>query len=107
MWNLYSPETLLRWVRIIMEGAFEGYRRLVEEYFSRLAPHLRVAATLPARLEGTLLLRHLNERPDLHPPRVDACSVERRELTVKVLLDGAGCGVAQRAGHESKVSRQR
>ena len=39
-----------------------------------------------------------------HPPRVDACGVERRELTLEVLLDGAGCGVAQRAGHEPKVS---
>ena len=39
-----------------------------------------------------------------HPPRVDTCSVQCRELTLKVLLDGAGCGVAQRAGHEPKVS---
>ncbi len=38
-----------------------------------------------------------------HPARVDTRSVQRRELTLKVPLDGAGCGVAQRAGHELKV----
>src|SRR3712207_9550407 len=37
-WNLYSPEVLLSRVSIIMEGALDGYRRLVETYFSRLAP---------------------------------------------------------------------
>jgi len=37
--------------------------------------------------------------------RVDPGGVERRELTLKVLPGGAGCGVAQRAGHEPKVSR--
>jgi len=41
-----------------------------------------------------------------HASRIDACSIECRELSLKVLPDGAGCGVAQRAGHEAKVSRQ-
>jgi hypothetical protein len=42
-----------------------------------------------------------------HPPRVDARSNQRRELSLKVLPDGADGGVAQRAGHEPKVSRGR
>jgi hypothetical protein len=66
-WNLYSPEVLLRRVSIIMEGALDGYRRLVETYFSRLAPHMLVAATLPACLKGTLTLHHINEHPDHDP----------------------------------------
>ena len=37
------------------------------------------------------------------PPRINARRVQRRELILKVLPDGAGCGVAQRAGHEPKV----
>lgn len=50
-----------------MRGAFAGYRRLVEDHFPRLAPQMLVAATLPARLTGTLIMSHLGERPDLHP----------------------------------------
>lgn len=66
-WHLFRPETLLARARIIMEGAFAGYRRLVEDYFPTLAPQMRVAATLPARLTGTLIMSHIYERPDLHP----------------------------------------
>lgn len=33
IWEPYSPETLLARVQIIFEGALEGYRRFVEEYF--------------------------------------------------------------------------
>lgn len=67
VWHLYRPETLLRRARIIMEGAFAGYRRLVEDYFLKLAPQMRVAATLPARLTGTLIMSHLNEDPNRGP----------------------------------------
>src|ERR687898_2313561 len=33
IWEPYSPETLLARVQINFEGALEGYRRFVEEYF--------------------------------------------------------------------------
>jgi hypothetical protein len=69
VWNLYHPETLLSRARLIMEGAFEGYRLLVADYFPRLAPHMLVAATLPARLNGTLIMSHIDEDPN-HDPYV-------------------------------------
>ena len=66
-WNLYHPETLRRRVRIIMEGALAGYRNLMGDNFPRLAPQMPVAATLPARLTGTLVMSHLDESPDRDP----------------------------------------
>ena len=50
-------------MRIILEGALDGYRRFVEEFFPRLAPHMLIAATLPARLMGTLVLNPREGRP--------------------------------------------
>ena len=67
MWEWYSPEVLLERVRIILEGALDGYRRFVEELFSRLAPHMLIAATLPARLTGTLILNPREGRLDISP----------------------------------------
>lgn len=67
VWEPYSPEALLAKVRIVLEGAFEGYRRFVEEYFGQLAPHMQIAATLPARLTGTLILSHIDTRMDRSP----------------------------------------
>jgi hypothetical protein len=67
LWEWYSPEALLERVRIVLEGALDGYRRFVEEYFPRLAPHMLIAATLPARLTGTLILAPGEERPDIGP----------------------------------------
>jgi hypothetical protein len=66
-WHLFRPETLLARARIIMDGAFAGYRQLVEDHFPRLAPQMRVAATLPARLTGTFIMSHLDERGDERP----------------------------------------
>ena len=54
-------------MRIILEGALDGYRRFVEEFFPRLAPHMLIAATLPARLMGTLVLNPREGRPDISP----------------------------------------
>ena len=66
-WHHFRPETLLARAKTTMEGAFAGYRRLVEDQFPRLAPQMLVAATLPARLTGTLIMSHLDEHPDLEP----------------------------------------
>jgi hypothetical protein len=67
IWEPYSPETLLARVQIIFEGALEGYRRFVEEYFAQLAPHMQIATALPARLTGTLILSHIDTRIDRTP----------------------------------------
>jgi hypothetical protein len=67
MWEWYSPEVLLERVRIILEGALDGYHRFVEELFPRFAPHMLIAATLPARLTGTLILNPREGRPDISP----------------------------------------
>jgi hypothetical protein len=67
LWEWYSPEVLLERVRIILEGALDGYRRFVEELFPRLAPHMLIAATLPAHLTGTLILNPREGRPDISP----------------------------------------
>jgi hypothetical protein len=40
---------------------------LIDDQFSRLAPQMLMAATLPARLKGTLIMSHINERPDVDP----------------------------------------
>ncbi|MBA2442863.1 MAG: hypothetical protein M3494_01600 [Actinomycetota bacterium] len=63
VWERYSDEALLRRARVILEGALDGYRRFVEEFFLRLAPHMVIAATLPARLTGTLILTPREGRP--------------------------------------------
>jgi hypothetical protein len=67
VWEPYSPHNLLTKVRIIIEGAFEGYLRFVEESFGKLAPHMKIAATLPARLTGTLILSHIDTSMDRRP----------------------------------------
>ena len=67
VWEWYSDEALLRRARVLLEGAFEGYVRFVEEFFPRLAPHMLIAATLPARLTGTLILTPREGRPDVGP----------------------------------------
>ena len=54
-------------MRIVLEGALDGYRRFVDEFFPRLEPHMLIAATLPARLTGTLILAPGEERPDIGP----------------------------------------
>jgi hypothetical protein len=66
-WEQYSPETLLERARIVMAGALDGYRRFAEEVFLRLAPHMLIAATLPARLCGTLVVGHTPDRPEVRP----------------------------------------
>jgi len=66
-WEQYSPETLLERTRVVMAGALDGYRRFAEEIFPRLSPHLLIAATLPARLCGTLVFGHTPDRPDVRP----------------------------------------
>jgi hypothetical protein len=67
LWEWYSPEVLLERVRIILEGTLDSYHRFVEELFPRLAPHMLIAATLPARLTGTLILNSREGRPDISP----------------------------------------
>ncbi|QIN78305.1 hypothetical protein GBA65_07015 [Rubrobacter marinus] len=66
LWEPYSPEVLLELSRVVVGGALEAYRRFVEAHFARLAPHLRIAVMLPARLKGVLVLNHLTE-PQLRP----------------------------------------
>jgi hypothetical protein len=67
LWEWYSPEALLERVRIVLEGALEGYNRFVRELFPRLASHMLIAATLPARLTGTLILDLRGGQPDVSP----------------------------------------
>jgi hypothetical protein len=66
-WEQYSPETLLERTRVIMAGALDGYRRFAEEVFPRLAPHMLIAAILPARLCGTLVVGHTPDQPEVRP----------------------------------------
>ena len=66
-WGWYSPESLLDRTRVVMAGALDGYRRFAEEVFPRLAPHMLIAATLPACLCGTLVVRHTPDQPDVSP----------------------------------------
>jgi hypothetical protein len=54
-WDLYSTETVCERARVILEGALEGYSRFVEDLFPQLAPRLREAVLLPARLTGVLV----------------------------------------------------
>lgn len=65
-WEPYSPEVLLERVRTVVWEALEAYRRFVEAHFSRLGSHLQIAATLPARLTGVLVLSHIAQ-PDARP----------------------------------------
>lgn len=67
LWEWYSPETLLERTRVVMAGALDGYRRFAEEIFPRLAPHMLISATLPARLCGTLVVGHTPDQPDVGP----------------------------------------
>lgn len=67
VWEWYSGEALLQRTRVILEGALDGYSRFVEEFFPRLASHMLIAATLPARLTGTLILTPREGRPDVGP----------------------------------------
>lgn len=66
VWDLYSPEVLLELSRTVIGGALEAYRRFIEVYFSRLAPHLPIAILMPARLKGVLVLSHIAQ-PDIRP----------------------------------------
>ena len=59
VWEPYSYEVLLELSSTVVTGALEAYRRFVEAYFSRLAPHLRIAVMSPARLTGVLVLSHM------------------------------------------------
>lgn len=67
LWEWFSSETLLERTRVVMAGALDGYRRLTEEIFPRLAPHMLIAAILPARLCGTLHVRHTPDQPEVRP----------------------------------------
>jgi hypothetical protein len=70
VWEWYSPEALLARATVILEGALQGYRQFVDEYFAQLAPHLRRSVPLPARLTGTLILSHANKWTDSTSPYV-------------------------------------
>ncbi len=67
VWEWYSDEALLQRARVILEGALDGYNRFVEEFFPQFAPHMLIAATLPARLTGTLILTPREGRPHVGP----------------------------------------
>jgi hypothetical protein len=67
VWEPYSPEALLAKVQIVFEGTLEGYRSFVEGYFGQLAPHMQIAAALPARLTGTLILSNIDAKMDRSP----------------------------------------
>jgi hypothetical protein len=67
VWEPYFPGTLLARVQFVLEGALDGYRRFVQEYFGQLAPHMQIAATFPARLAGTLILSHVDSSMDRTP----------------------------------------
>ncbi len=56
IWDMYTPERMLERASAVYSGALEGYSRMVEKWFPSLAPRLRIAATLPARLIGDIKL---------------------------------------------------
>lgn len=55
-WDLFSDEALRERALLVVEEALLGYERVVEALFPKLAPHMPMAATLPARLIGHLEL---------------------------------------------------
>jgi hypothetical protein len=55
-WDLYSDERLFERARLVVEEALWGYARNVENLFPKLASHMPIAATLPAKLVGHLEL---------------------------------------------------
>lgn len=54
VWDMYSDERLLARAEAVFAAALHGYTSLVDHWFLTLAPRLRTAATLPARLVGAL-----------------------------------------------------
>lgn len=57
---LADQQTFAR-TKVVFEGALEGYKQIVDTWFSRLAPRLQTYVTLPARLVGFVK----PQRPDL------------------------------------------
>ncbi len=55
VWDPYSDEQILTRAEAIYMGALEGYQQCVNTWFPKLAPRLRVATTLPARLVGMVV----------------------------------------------------
>ncbi|MBH8578241.1 hypothetical protein I8752_35920 [Nostocaceae cyanobacterium CENA369] len=56
IWESYSELQLLVRAKAVYEGAIEGYQQLVNTYFSKFAPRLTTAVTLPARFVGKIIL---------------------------------------------------
>ena len=94
-WDLYSDERLLERARIVAEEALQSYAEIIETIFLQLAPHMPMAATLPARLVGHLELRigHLRS-PDVHfyldPLPTGERSVAELRLDTRTLWDEWG-----------------
>jgi hypothetical protein len=56
-WDAYSDEGLLNRAVAVYEGALDGYRRLVEQWFPAFTPRLQTAMSLPARFTGIIVRR--------------------------------------------------
>ena len=54
LWESYTDEQMLARTKAVLWGAIEGYQQIVDKWFSRLAPRLQTAVTMPARLVGVL-----------------------------------------------------
>jgi hypothetical protein len=54
IWDPYGPERLLARASAVFSKALEGYEAYVERWFSRLAPRMLTAVTLPAVLRGAI-----------------------------------------------------
>lgn len=66
-WDLYSTQVAFELAQIVLAGALDGYRRLVEEYFPSFAPRMQVSASLPARLTGVLVRSSPSPHWDRNP----------------------------------------
>jgi hypothetical protein len=54
IWDSFSPDQQIRRTQAVYQAALNAYVDLTEEWFSALKPRMRMSATLPAVLRGTL-----------------------------------------------------
>jgi hypothetical protein len=70
IWHPYSNEQILARAAAVYAGALEGYQQLVDVWFPKLAPRMRTAVTLPARLVGVVVPPRTNKGIE-GVPRID------------------------------------
>jgi hypothetical protein len=69
-WEQYTPEQLRVRAKAVYKGALDGYQELVNVWFPRLKPNLQMAALLPVRFVGVIILREPDQSPWGNPPTI-------------------------------------